>query len=99
LPQQIFQDVQYYYDNLLERLNLLTLRNSRLQFDAFFLINVFSGIKYRSSVLETVEIRVPTRNIRNLACSHARLATALKLDVFQRKLQFVNVHAFLVTRV
>jgi hypothetical protein len=90
--------VQYYYDNLLERLNLLTRRNRRRQFDASFLINFFSGIKRRSPVLETVGIRVPTRNIRNLARSHARLATALQIDVFQRKMQFVNVHIFLVSR-
>jgi hypothetical protein len=37
----LFQDVQYQYDNLLERLNLLTLHNRRRHFGAFFLHKYF----------------------------------------------------------
>jgi hypothetical protein len=32
-----FQDIESYYDNLLESLNLLTIHNSRRNFNAFFL--------------------------------------------------------------
>jgi hypothetical protein len=91
--------VEYHYDNLFESLNFLTLRNRRRQSDTFFLIKVFSDIECRSSALETVGIRVPTRNISNLACSYDRLATCLQLDLFQRKMLFVNVHILLVTYV
>jgi hypothetical protein len=51
--------------SLLQKLNLLTLHNRHRHFDALFLINVFNGAKCCPSVLETVEIRVPTRHIRN----------------------------------
>jgi hypothetical protein len=78
--------MEYYYNNLLERLNLLTLRKRR-QFDALFLINVFSGTKCCPCVLELVDLRVPTRNIRNLKSSLALLATSLQLDVFQPQMQ------------
>jgi hypothetical protein len=90
--------VEYHYDKLLERLNLPTLHNRRRHFDALFLINVFNGTKYCPSALETDGIHVPTRNIRNFACSLALLATALQLDVFQRLMQFVNVQIFLESR-
>jgi hypothetical protein len=39
------QDVEYDYDNLLEKLNLLTLHISHHHIDALFLINIFSGAK------------------------------------------------------
>jgi hypothetical protein len=38
LPQQIFQDVEYHYDKLLEKLNLLTLHIRRRHFDALFIL-------------------------------------------------------------
>jgi hypothetical protein len=38
--------MEYHYDNLLERLNLLTLHNRYHHFDALFLINIFNGTKY-----------------------------------------------------
>jgi hypothetical protein len=39
--------------------------NRRRHFDTLFLINVTSGNKYCPSVLETVGLRFPTRNIYN----------------------------------
>jgi hypothetical protein len=66
-----------HYDNLLERLNSLTLHKRRRHFDALLLINVFSGTKFCPSVLEIVGLRVPTRNIHNFNNSLAPQATAL----------------------
>jgi hypothetical protein len=63
--ERFFQDVEYHYENTLQQLNLQTLHIERRHFNALLLINVFSGTKYCPSVLETVGIRVPTRNIRN----------------------------------
>jgi hypothetical protein len=79
---RFFQDVKYYYDIILEKLNMLTLHIRRRHFDALFLIIVFSGIKYCPSVLGTVGIRVPS-------------AIALRLDVFLLQMQFVNLQIFL----
>jgi hypothetical protein len=98
LCQKIFfQDVEYHYDNSLEKLNLETLHIRLRHFDAMFLINVFSGTRHCPSVLETVDIRVFTRNIRNLTSSVAPSATALQLDVFLPQMQFVNLQIFLVS--
>jgi hypothetical protein len=77
--KDFFQDVEYHYDNILEKLNQRTLPIRRRHFDALFLINVFSDTKYCPSVLETVSIRVPTRNIRNFttfSCSFSHCLTA-----------------------
>jgi hypothetical protein len=40
-----FQDVEYHYDNLLEKLNLLTLHIRHRHSDTLFLINFFYGAK------------------------------------------------------
>jgi hypothetical protein len=64
--KNLFQDVEYHYENISEKLNLQTLHIRRRHFDAPFLINIFSGTKYCPFVLETVGIRVPTRNRHNL---------------------------------
>jgi hypothetical protein len=74
-----FQDVEYHHDNISEKLNLQTLHIRRRHFVALFLINVFSGTKYCPSVMETVGIRVPTRNIRNFttfSCSFSHCRSA-----------------------
>jgi hypothetical protein len=83
--------MEYHYDNLLEKLNLLTLHKRSRHFDTLFLIDLFSSAKCSASVLETVCIGVPTRNIRNFnmfacSCSHfpsARCVSALNA-VFKR---------------
>jgi hypothetical protein len=74
-----FQDVEYHYDNILEKLHLQTLHIRRRHFDALSLINAFSGTKYCPSLLETVGIRVTTRNIRNFtmfSCSFSHCRSA-----------------------
>jgi hypothetical protein len=73
------QDVEYYYDIILEQLNLQTLHIRRRHFDALVLINAFIGSKYYPSVLEIFGIRVPTRNIRNFTtfnCSFSHCPSA-----------------------
>jgi hypothetical protein len=69
--------MEYHYDNVLERLNLLTLHNRRRHIDALFLINAFSAIKCCASVLEMVGFRMPPRNIRNLTYLLSLLVIAL----------------------
>jgi hypothetical protein len=39
--KRFFQDVEYHYDIILEKLNLQTLHIRRCHFDALFLINAF----------------------------------------------------------
>jgi hypothetical protein len=103
LQQSIFQDIQYNYDNLPEKLNFQTLHIRRRHSDALFLINLFSGAKYCSSVLSTVGIRVPARNIRNFTMfncpsSHRPLAicvSAAKVvckytDIFRNSGLYIN---------
>jgi hypothetical protein len=97
--KRFFQDVEYRYDNMLEKLNLQTLHIRRRHFDALFLINVFSGSKHWPSVLETVGIRVPTRNIVTLTRSVAPSATALQQDMYLLQMQFVNLQIFLVSHI
>jgi hypothetical protein len=82
--RRFFQDVEYHYDIIFKKVNLETLHMRRRHFDALFLINAFFGTKYCPSVLETVGLRVPTRNIRNFTtfscsfshCPSARCASA-----------------------
>jgi hypothetical protein len=53
--------------------------NRRRYFDAFFLINIFSGTKCCPSVLEIVGLRIPTRNIPNFntfTCSSSYFSSA-----------------------
>jgi hypothetical protein len=44
--RRFFQDIEYHYGNMLEKLNLRTLHMRRRHFDALFLINGFSDTKY-----------------------------------------------------
>jgi hypothetical protein len=89
-----FQAVEYHCDNLLERLHFLT-----LHFVALFLLNVLSGSNCCLSVLETVSIHVPARNMLTSPSSHAHAATAHHLNMFRRQMKFVNIRIFLVTQV
>jgi hypothetical protein len=91
--------VEYHYDIILEKLNLQTLHIRRRHFDALFLINVFCGTKYCPPGLETVGIRVPTRNIVTLSLSVDPSVTALQQDVYLLQIQFVNLQIFLVSPV
>jgi hypothetical protein len=56
--------MEYHRDNLLEKLNMLTVHIKCRHPGALFLIDVCSGAKCCPSVLEAVGIRVSTRNIR-----------------------------------
>jgi hypothetical protein len=76
---RFFQFMQYHCSNILEGFNLLTLQIRLRRFDAFFLINVFNGIKCCSFVLETVGLLAPIRNIRNFnmfTCSSSHCPSA-----------------------
>jgi hypothetical protein len=55
----------YKYEDILLRLNFLTLHSRRRHLDALFLINVFKGKICCSSVFDTISLRVPTRSIRD----------------------------------
>jgi hypothetical protein len=80
-----------------EKFNFLSLHNRRCHSDDLFLTNDLSGPKYSPSLLERVSIRVHARNIRNFTmfiCS-----SPFQLDVFQRRMQFVSIEIFLITRV
>jgi hypothetical protein len=84
------QDMEYHYNNLLEKLNLLTLYVRRRQFDTLFLTNVFSGALHvcYPSLLETAGIHVSTPS-----------ATALQQDLYLLQMQCVNIQIFLLSRV
>ncbi|PNF19683.1 hypothetical protein B7P43_G05097 [Cryptotermes secundus] len=76
---RFFKDIDYHYFSILDKLNLQTLDVRRRHIDALFLINVFRGTTYCSSVLDAVGLRVPSRNIRNFStfsCSFSRCPTA-----------------------
>jgi hypothetical protein len=77
------QDMEFNCDNLLERLDLLTLRNKCRLFEAFFLINIFIDTKFCPSILETVGLEAPTRNIRNFTvfiCSSSHRPSAKRFQ-------------------
>jgi hypothetical protein len=57
--------------------------NKRRHFEALFVINVFIGTKCCPSVLETVDIRDPTRNIRNFSmfsCSFSHCPSSRRVS-------------------
>jgi hypothetical protein len=96
--KRFFHNVEYHYDIILEKLNLQTLHIRRRHVDALFLINAFcGGTKHCPSVLETVGLRVPTRNIRNFTtfsclfshcpsvrCVSAANAVCNSIDIFSK---------------
>jgi hypothetical protein len=53
------------YEGILARLNLSTLYSTWRHLDAIFLINVFKSKISRSSLFDSVSIRIPTRLIRD----------------------------------
>jgi hypothetical protein len=81
------------------KLNLHTLHIKRRHFDALFLINVFSGTKHWPSVLETLGIRVPTRNIRNFNTFSCSLSHCPSARCVSAAMQFVNLQTFLVNHI
>lgn len=92
---RFFTDMDYHYVNMLNKLKLQTLHFRRRHIDALFLISVFKGVSNCPSVLETVGIRVPSRNIRNFSmfcsasshcpsarCVHAANIVGNSIDIF-----------------
>jgi hypothetical protein len=59
--------VFFNYDLILSYLNFRTLYSRRRHLDALFLINVLKGKINRHSIMTTVGIRVPTRQIREFS--------------------------------
>jgi hypothetical protein len=63
----LFYDMEYHYITILDMLNLRSQHTRCRHIDALFLICVFKGVKNCPPVLETVGIRVPSRNICNFS--------------------------------
>jgi hypothetical protein len=101
--RRYFHDMEYHYVITLEKLNLQTLHIRRRHIDALFLINTFCGAKYCPSALETVGLRVSTRNIRNYnmfscsvshcpsaRCVSAANAVCKSMDIFSKSSGSLN---------
>jgi hypothetical protein len=78
---QLFATIDFFktWNTIMDKLNLQTLHIRRRHLDALFSVNVFCGTKYCPSVLETVGVRVPTRNMRNFTtfpCSFSHCPSA-----------------------
>jgi hypothetical protein len=58
---RFYPQIHYSYENAWEHLNFHTLCTGRLHLLAPFLVNVYNGYKL-CSLLETVNIRFPSRN-------------------------------------
>jgi hypothetical protein len=93
----IYPGAHYCYSLALEELKMRTLCMRRHRLDAFFLPEVYRGVKFCPSVLGIVGLRVPARYIRDFAmfnvcsssknCPSARCASAANVvckdvDVF-----------------
>jgi hypothetical protein len=66
----VFQfDMLRNYDLILNHLNFRTLYSRRRNLDDLFLINIFKGKINSHSTMDTVGIRVPTRQIREFCTS------------------------------
>jgi hypothetical protein len=76
--KDFFQDVEYHYDNILEKLNLQTLHIRRRHFDALFLINVFCDAKYCPCAWKLSASVFPLGTYVTLPRSVAPSATALQ---------------------
>jgi hypothetical protein len=88
-----FQDVDYHYINILDKLNLQTL-HVRRHIDALFLVNLFRGTKFCPSVLEAVGLHVPTQNIQNFSvfsCSSSHCPTARCVCAADSVCTFVDI--------
>jgi hypothetical protein len=55
----------YKYEDILVRLNFLTLHSRRRLLYALFQINIFKGKISCSAVFDTVGLRIPTRSVRD----------------------------------
>jgi hypothetical protein len=96
-----------HYISMLDTLNLWSLHTRCRNIDALFVICVFRDVINCPSVLETVSIRVPSRNIHNFSlfccssshCPSARCVLAANivcnsLDIFRNsKIRLKNLRS------
>jgi hypothetical protein len=92
VTQQIFQSIQYHYDNFLEKLNLQTLHPRRCHWRALFLIKVFNVVNVLPQFLKLLVFVFPLG-----ICSVAPPVTVLQIDVLLLVMRFVNRQIFLET--
>jgi hypothetical protein len=89
--------VPYSYTSVLQKLGLHSLRKRRHHLDALFFVEVYRGLKSRTSFSENVSLRVPTRSVRDFLtfsvcpsnkhcpsarCAYAANAVGKDLDIF-----------------
>jgi hypothetical protein len=60
-----FSQIHYNYKNTLEHLNFHRLCSSRRHLNALFLVNVYSEFKFCFYLLETLDIRAPSRRFKD----------------------------------
>jgi hypothetical protein len=76
--------MEYHYDNLYDRLNLMTLHAMSHNIYALFLLNVFSGTKHFPSFLDIESLRIPTQSIRvfnMFACSSSHCPSSRRVSI------------------
>jgi hypothetical protein len=94
---RFFQDMEYHFNNILKKLNLQTLHIRRPHFDALILIMSLVAINIVSlSWKQSTFVFLPGTYF-SLTYSVSSSATALQLDVFLIKTQFVTVQIILVS--
>jgi hypothetical protein len=71
-------DILSSYDSILSHLNFRTLYSKQQHLDAIFLINVFKGKINYHSIMDTVGIRVPTRQIGGFSTFSVIIALSIK---------------------
>jgi hypothetical protein len=81
-----FSHLPYNYTNVLNYLKFHTLNDRRCHLDAFFLLNVFIGSKFRPTLLQTVGLQARNRNFRDFKLFHVDFSrrTVLPLDAHRR---------------
>jgi hypothetical protein len=94
---RFFPCVPYSYIFALENLSLHSLRKRRHRLHVLFFVQVYRGLKFCSSLLENVSIRVPTCNVRDFLtfcicpsnkqfasapCAYAANVVGKDLDIF-----------------
>jgi hypothetical protein len=88
---RFFQDVDYHYINILDKLNLHTLHVKRRHTDALFLINVFRGTKFCPLDSKQSACVFLLGTSENFPRSVVLPATVLQPGVFLLQIQFVNL--------
>jgi hypothetical protein len=99
--------VPYSHTFALDKLSLYSLRKRRHHLDALFFVHVYRGLKSFTSLLENINLSVPTRNVRdflrfsvcpsNKHCLSARCAYAA--NVMSKDLDRVSIGAVSVNHI